>query len=346
MSGTQAVVPEHLAAHVALRLAAVSRRSGFVGAASTEAKLEEALAPLHREGTVHALVEGGATGGVVRAVLAWRHDPEPWQGAPVSKVAIDYLPGSPDVSEWLSDCLDRELPRMTADLDLLLDVAYAEAYRALRARGLGVEAVVLLGEPRAALRRLREGTPRARLPADVTIAPLRVEHLDEVMALQRRTFRDAPEYCWFGANPSYLERHEKSLREDIQSPDHLQRVVLHRGAVAGHLASSVDHDNAFWGPTAGTGLLLAPALRGRGLLRALYEVLLEGAIERGAVTFKGGTSQPPVLALARRMGRPAHALSMRREAPFPEAHFAPYAPLPIEGPAPEPLPPRSRRPDE
>ena len=71
---------ELLDAHTALRLATLSRHGSFVGGPGAHAFLRERIAPLHREGTVaHAEHEGR-----VVAVLAWRHDPDPFFGVPVS----------------------------------------------------------------------------------------------------------------------------------------------------------------------------------------------------------------------------------------------------------------------
>jgi GNAT superfamily N-acetyltransferase len=88
----------------------------------------------------------------------------------------------------------------------------------------------------------------------------------------------------------------------------------------------LDPDNPFFGPLAGMTLLLAPALRGRGLLRALYAHLLDQMIARGAHTFRGGTSQAPVMRLAVEMERPLQGWLLRRRAHFPVSHFGAFAP--------------------
>ena len=67
--------------------------------------------------------------------------------------------------------------------------------------------------------------------------------------------------------------------------------------------------------------MLAPALRGRGLLRGLYASLLDSMIEAEARVFKGGTCQPPVLRLAREMDRALFAIHLRRGARLPRAAF-------------------------
>lgn len=300
-----------LEAHVDLRLAAFARHNGYAGGDRARTWVREKIEPLHREGAVRFAESNGR----VRGVLAWRHDPSPWYGAPVSSVAIDYDACDP---RWIDAVLDEELPRMEADLDLLLDTTYTDAYRALRARGVGVGSLQLFGRPDVALERLG--------PARVELIRMERAHIGAVLELHRRTFEAEPEHCWFGANRGFLEHMQKRTEEDIELASHGQRVLIANGRVAGHVSATVK-DDPLWGPTAGMSLVLAPELRGRGLLRGIYRQLLEDAIANGARQMKGGTSQPPVIKLAALMERPAYALVMRRSAAFPDSHFAPYLPL-------------------
>ncbi|MCZ7682917.1 MAG: GNAT family N-acetyltransferase [Sandaracinaceae bacterium] len=301
-----------LEAHVDLRLAALARHAAFAGGDRAREWVRGKIEPLHREGTVRVADDGGR----IRGVIAWRHDPSPWYGAPVSSVAIDY-----DACDerWIEATLDEELPRMEADLDLVLDVAHTHAYRALRARGVGVGSVQLFGRPELALAKLGPASA-------VDLIPMQRAHVGGVIDLFRRTFEAEPQYCWFGANRGFLEHMQKEIERDLARTSHGQRVWLDGDRVVGHASATV-RDDPLWGRTAGMSIAFAPELRGRGLLRGVYRHLLEAAVENGARTMKGGTSQPPVLRLAARMERPVYALVMRRAAAFPESHFAPYLPL-------------------
>ncbi len=313
-----------LDAHARLRVAARARQAGFIPSPEAEEATRERITPVHREGTVHAAKHTGR----VAAVFAWRHDPSPWYGAPVSSVLIDYELDVPHIDRWLAEVLDEELPRMEADLDLLVDASYVEALRALRARGVGVNSLQLAGDPKRALARLvaRSDPPRDLSPWGVTLEPLTPERLDESLALHRETFAAHPEHCWFGANDAHLARMRRLSTEDLDRPEHLQRALIGDGRLLGHLSASVRPDPSF-GRVAGMSLVLAPSLRGRGILRSLYRLLLEGMVARGAQSFRGGTSQPAVIRIGAEMGRPLHAYVMRRRTFFPDAHFAPY-PLP------------------
>ena len=315
-----------LDAHVTLRLNALADHRAFVPGPAAEAAVRARLEPAHLHGTVRALEDAGA----LRAVLTWRHRDDAWYGEPVTSVDIDHSTREEDaalIGRWLSEVLATELPRMQADLDLTLDRGYACAYRALREHGVGIDSVILLGSVGPALERLRADATIRPFPPGLRLRPMTVAHVEGALRLHRETFADTPQFCFFGANPSYLEGMRERLVEELTTDErHLQRVLLRGETLVGHVSATVDQSNAFWGPCAGMSLVLDPGVRGQGLLRPLYERLLAEALERGAVTFKGGTSQGPVLRLARRMGRPLYAATMRRERFFDEAHFGSFVP--------------------
>jgi GNAT superfamily N-acetyltransferase len=240
-------------------------------------------------------------------------------------VAIDYDLDFVSVDAWLAAVLDDELPAMIADLDLLLDVSYVAAFRALRARGVGLSSLQLLGEPERALTRLCRASdpPRDLSRWGVEMVPLTADRVDEAIGLTRAIFLAHPEHCWFGATESHLARMRGMLVADVARAEHLQRALVRDGRLLGHVSASV-RDDAFFGPVAGMSLALAPELRSRGIARSLYRRLLEGMIERGARIFRGGTSQPAVIRIGAEMGRPLQAFVMRRRTFFGDAHFAPY----------------------
>jgi ribosomal protein S18 acetylase RimI-like enzyme len=306
-----------LDAHVDLRLATLARHPLFAGGPRARDAIKEKLAPLHREGTVRAAEANGR----ITGVLAWRHDPDAWYGVPVSTVALDHELEW-DARAWIDGVLDDELPRMEADLDLLLDVGYRHAYRAMRARGVGIDSLQLYGRPDVALTKLEDRS----LPPAITLARMEPEHVRAVMDLSRATFIAEPQYCWFGANEGFLAYKQRELERDLEQPEHVQRVLIEDGRVVGHCSASVK-DDPLWGPTAGMSLILEPHLRGRGFVHAIYRHLLEHAVRAGARVMKGGTSQPPVIRLGVRMQRPAYAFVLRRRATWPESHFTPYLPL-------------------
>ena len=309
-----------LDAHVALRLESYGRHALFVPSPEAMAALRHFLEPFHAEGTVHALEANGE----VRAVFAWRHDPAPFQGAPINSVAIDYALDLPEVKPWLERVLDAELPKMEGVIDLLLDVSHRAALRALTRRGVGIDSLQLLGDPRAALRGLLEDRwVEPTLPHGLRLAPLDEPHVDAVLELYRASFAAEPRYCWFGANPAYLRSLRETLHEDLDRRTRGQNVVLDRGRLVGHAGAAVK-DSDLWGPSAGMSLVMAHEVRGRGLLRPLYRALLEDMIASGARAFRGGTSQPPVIRLGLAMNRPLQGFLLRRPVLSPRSVFDPY----------------------
>ncbi|MBX3270559.1 MAG: hypothetical protein KF729_09875 [Sandaracinaceae bacterium] len=306
-------------AHVELRRAAIARHGFFEGPrAPAEEKLGDYLAPIHAEGEVRALQRGGA----IDAIVAWRFDEASWFGTPVWTIAIDRREGA-DVARWLDATLAAVIPALEGELDLSVDAGCPEAYRALRRLGLGVDSVQLVGDVEAARARLGGGA----LPDGVTLAPMEEADVEPVLALYEETFRAAPEHCWFGAYPGYLEKQRAQLVAGLGDGTRTQTTLRTDRGVRGHASATVALDNPLWGPIAGMSLCFAPELRGRGVLRPVYRHLLDAMHAAGARTFKGGTSQPPVLRLASEMGRELTAVNLRRDTPFGEAHFAPYLPL-------------------
>jgi predicted N-acetyltransferase YhbS len=312
-----------LEAHVALRIEALARHAPYARSDESRAQLREWLAKIHAAGNVRFADDG--TG--VRAVLAWSHDPAPLHGVPITYVAIDYDPAF-DVRGWLDDALATELPRIDGPIELMVRPAYPELYRALVARGMGVELVFLVGDARAALRELTtERDPLRELSAHgLELAPLGPEHIEPAVELTRAAFSAEPQYCWYGSSEGFLSYLREEITRCTTREGGVERVLLRDGQVLAHCAANVAHEAAY-GAMAGLNVAFAPELRGKGLLRPVYRGLLESAIAAGATTIKGATSQPPVLKLGAAMGRTLVGILMRRGTFFPESHFRPYLPL-------------------
>lgn len=312
-----------LDAHLALRTEALAPYARLARSEGAQAFLREWLGRIHAGGHVRFADDGRR----VRAVLAWCHEPEPFQRVPFTYVAIDYDPTF-DVRAWLDDALAIELPRIEGPIELMVRASYPELYRALVARGMGVDFVFLLGEPRAALSGLDDGRDaRVGLAAHgLELAPLRLEHIEPALELTRAAFAAEPQYCWFGARDSYLGYLREHIARCATGEGGVERVLLRDGRVLGRASANVATEAAF-GPIAGLDVVFAPELRRKGLLRPVYRCLLESAIAAGATTIKGATSQRPVIELSVAMRRTLAGVLMRREPFFPEAHFAPYLPL-------------------
>ena len=306
-----------LRAHVDLRLDAYRRHALFVDGDRAHDKISTHLTKLHSEGEVRALERDGE----LEAVVAWVYDEESWFGPPVYTVAVDHRLDA-DVQGWLRDTFGQLVPTLDAEWDFLLDASYVPAYRVLRGLGVGVDSVQLVGDVDVAHARLAP----APMPEGVRLEPMTVDDLDAMTALYAETFSRMPEYCWFGAHEGFLGRQRDKAAEALASDAHLEFVLRTDEGVQGHASATVDHEGPFFGATAGMSLCFAPALRGRGVLRPVYRRLLDGMKAQGARAFRGGTSQPPVMHLAREMGRTPQGVILRREPRFDDAHFAPFLP--------------------
>jgi hypothetical protein len=207
----------------------------------------------------------------------------------------------------------------------------------LRASGaLFLDSLILRGSVEAALSRL--GVTPATARECLARAGLIFRRLasgadaQAVVALTEAEFSRNPRFGWFVARPRPLEVLRASLHEAAGAVGttascgevrtfHFVLVRSHDGEVVGHVGADTHTTDAF-GLEAGVTLVLDASLQGRRLSTPAYTLLLESLAAGGVATFKGGTSQPGVLRMARRTGREVEGVQLRRGAnPFPEGHF-------------------------
>lgn len=263
-----------------------------------------------------------ADGSGLRAAVAFWWESESWYQAPCQVGALDLRLDDPDAWAWVGARFAQWGDELGDAFDLTLDAAYAPLLDTLRPLGFGVDSVQLVGAPELGLARL-EPTVEDPEPwrrhglSRVELAP---EHVAEVVALKTAVFRDQPQYCWFYSNPGFADVDAASIRDGIgRAPAYV--LVDGGGAVRAYFGASIDADNAFWGVVAGMDLAFGPNVRGRGLLRAAYRVLLSDLVARGVRVFKGGTSQAPVMHVGRELGRDVLAWTVRRGVTFEPAHW-------------------------
>ena len=193
--------------------------------------------------------------------------------------------------------------------------------------GLGIDALGLLGSTQTALDGLEQCQPMLEdlSGLGLTVAPLEITRIDDVVALRERTFRAVPEYCWFGANPGHLVTHRARLVSDINAP-HAWFVILKDNALVGHFGSAVTRNNPMWGTVGGLELYFDAELRGCGIARFAYYQTLAALRSHGAAIFKGITAQPPVMHLSQKMGRRLFEIHLRHTPSFQAEHFSMYLP--------------------
>jgi len=278
-----------------------------------------------------ALVEAVATrevqqaadaGGLVladdRAVVGEWLDADAWCGEPTRHRIVGWRHGDNAARRRVEQALGTlGAPPSTL---LLLDRPCAGLAPTLRAHGLQVDSVVLVGET---------ATARAALGpvpdvAGVRVRPGHAADAEAVVRLQRETFTENPDPCWFGANAAWLEALRRDWIREADGGDGVVLVVEDADGFAGFAQGGPARDGR-WGHTAGLSLVLAPRVRGRGVSRVLHARLLDGLIDRGVRWFNGGTSNPAVLYRARRMGRRPMAWVWRVRPPHPPDRFGPFA---------------------
>lgn len=254
-----------------------------------------------------------------RACVLVFDDPLAWHGAPAREIWIDHA-DDPAAEAWV--CARLTALGTTPLDECLLDATYAGVRRHMLRAGWGVDSISMVGSAAAALQGLLATRPPALTHPAVEVRDLRPDDVDAVVDLSRQVFGQTPEHCWFGANATFLSERQAALLAPAEGP---REVLVQDGAIVGYWAADFD-PGPIWGPAAGLDFVLLPQVQGLGLGRVGYRRLLEALIARGVQTFKGGTNQPPVMHLARRMGRTPWRTWMRASAPFAPAHFSALLP--------------------
>ncbi len=247
-----------------------------------------------------------------------------WHGAPAQLVVAEVAVGDPEATTWLLSQFKRRADAFGRDVELDVIGYQPRLWDGLLALGFGVEAVTLVGQPAVALERLLAACNPSQDPGPgLRLEPVHTQNqVDAIVALRKRIFSAAPQYCWFGSNPSYLAGEHVGLLKRLETQDRLSKVLLNtQDQVVGYFATDVE-DSPHWGRSSGMDLLIAPEYQGRGLIKVAYRVLLEALVEVGSRVFKGGTSQPAVLSLGQLMGRQLHEVTFRKNTHFSRAHFA------------------------
>ncbi|MCB9531901.1 MAG: hypothetical protein H6700_09060, partial [Myxococcales bacterium] len=308
-----------------LRLAARRRVAPALGDPVLLADVERACAA-----TIEAAGAGECrvhrrNGEIVAAVTS-THDERSWFGEPVTRVWLDAAPEDVDALGWLVDELPGVFRRAGPTLFCMLEAAHvAPLLDTALASGGAVDSVMLVGRTRDARAGLGRVDVAARLAAaDVTLRRAVGADVAAISELDRAAFSANPEYCWFGANPDFLVGQRAALEAAVGAG--APPWVLERGGrVLGWFQASVS-SNPEWPAHAGMGVVLAPELRRRGLLRVAYAVMLEQLDTAGVEWFRGGTSQPAVMKLGLEMGRRLCGVHIRAVSGFGVEHFASWLP--------------------
>lgn len=260
------------------------------------------------------------------AAVTWYDDPAPWFGAPSARVTVDAGPGDADALAWAAERLGVALSSVGPAVYYPMEAAHASALMpAVLRAGLGVDSLGLIGRCDEGLAALGSfEVERALERAGATLRAASAEDVDAIIALNRSVFAREPEYCWFGASPTYLESLRSELESAVGAVDP-PYVLCDAEGMFGWFRASLSRGGE-WGAGGSLGIALERRGRGLGLMRLFYAVALRDLRAAGATTYRGGTSQPPVLSLGRKLGQRLAQIHVRAASGFGPEHFGDWLP--------------------
>lgn len=250
------------------------------------------------------------------AYVAWyRRDHDPGLGVPTARLCCDW--SDEDGRAWVFDVLRSHPEATAAPVLVMVDANRPQLRDQLIELGLGIDSISLTGRTEQGLDAL--GDPD--VPPGITIRPLETADIEPFLDLQEAVFSAEPQYCWFGGTPEFRDSTRRSLLEGRPDRTAHRWAVLDDRGLAG--VFSCDHsDNPMWGPMGGLYFCFHRRIRGLGLTRPAYRRQLGALHADGVPLYRGSTSQPPILAMARVLARRPNAWNMRRHTHFPPEHFA------------------------
>jgi hypothetical protein len=251
-------------------------------------------------------------------------------GCVIEDLFIALMPHDASVMVWAESML-KQMEWQSEYTTVGRISAYHQALLPCLVRlGIGIDAVGLLGSTQTALDGLHG---HYELPRDfhhlgLTHSTMKSSDLDCVLELRARSFRLAPEYCWFGANPGHLEIQRQRMSVDLESV-HAWYVIRDGARIVGTFGSSVTPLNPMWGPVGGLELIFDPAYHAKGISKIAYAMTLTKLVNHGCAVFKGVTAQPPVMHLGKVMHRRLFDVHLRSASDFEPSHFSQYLSDPI-----------------
>lgn len=303
-----------LDALAALRMRLLSRHRAYHPSS-------EALA-FHRGQLDKAQAKGEVLALPGRALLAHWFDPAPSTSLATRFLIVHRVPDDESALRWCRERLDELLPAFGDQVEWHAPAWEIELMRHAETHAVRRANLQLVGRVSTGLRRLVELRDPPRRVEGLELRELVPDDVDAVMELRRAAFAAEPRYCHFGALPAVLEAQRAALLADDRPADRL--VVCRGGQVLGYMGAEYRQSPHRQGRGGGLDLVLGPELRGRGLLKTGYRLLLERMGDRGITWFEGATGQRPVMHLSGLMWRRPIGQILRRQAWFPEGWFDDY----------------------
>lgn len=219
---------------------------------------------------------------------------------------------------WAKSVLRDRIPEQHEGLEITLPVRDEELRQTLMDLGLGLNAVNLAGRVPQAYRRLKAAYP-PRPISGITLRDLVPSDVDAILAMRERVFGAEPAYNVRANTPDTQERIRATiLRDDWVG---LRKVVEAEGELRGLIESFRRPECPHHLSSSSTGLMLDTELRGKGIAKQAYRLILEDLMANDIGWIKGTTGRPSVMHLSRVMGRGPTGVILRKSHTLPTPWF-------------------------
>ncbi len=246
-------------------------------------------------------------------------------GCVVADLFIALKPNEPSVLDWATSVISAMDWQLNYTIVGKISAYHEDLLPCLAEQGIGIDALGLVSKTDDALMRLRAEyeLPNHFNHLGLSHSVMEPSDLEAVLALRKRAFTLAPQYCWFGANPEHLEFQYQRLTSDLAG-QHAWWVIRDGVEIIGSFGSSISVINPMWGPMGGLELIFDVDYLARGMSKIAYALTLSKLVDHGCTVFKGITAQAPVMHLGKIMGRELFDIHLRGPADFETSHFLSY----------------------
>ncbi len=245
----------------------------------------------------------------LKAALILTRGEDAWSGGSHRILTLDGDLKSDAARAWMRHQFQKvfaEEARNPGDTDFFAVIPHAYRFllEEVDSKRCHISAKILAGCPK----RARQGL--GDLDADsefekrgLSYRKMREADVSLVTKWKKEWFEAHPEYGAHCAFPSVLAAEEKEMKQQLAESEHDLYIIEKGSNPVGYFAFVV-FPSVFWGSVASLDFQFTKTLRRTGLARYAYSILVDRMRARGVRSLRGGTSQPGVLSLAKKMGRP------------------------------------------
>lgn len=261
--------------------------------------------------------------GAISAGIVEEPDSTAFSGVKVLSVIPDFKLSSPHSRKWVERAIETRKHLFDDKTVMFLPAAYERLLPALLKSGFSIDSLILDGDPRGSLKALLR---KQRPPTDLShlglqFRPATRNDIANILEISRKEFSRNPQYGWFCASPKFLRAQRKELTDAIRAGDHSHYVIERSGKFLGYFGSDATNR----AKQAGISLIFDRKIQGKGIAKTAYLILLNDMVRKKVARYRGGTSQLPVMNIAKLMNRRLVLILLRYHAGyFPKEHFASF----------------------